>query len=118
MLFSLYMLLWVPMFVQTTEPDGSVRSGSIKKQIALNNVEQKDSILLSRLVNTRIILTDGSIKKNCKVKEIHEYWLVYEKDGSLHDQLIEKIKRIEIGDGTKQAVFFDEKNQPVIVIIN
>lgn len=103
MLLGLLMFIWVPMFVQTTKPDRSVRSGSIQKQIALNNIEKKDSILLSRLVTVRIVLKDGSIKKNCKVIEIHEYWLVYEKDGSLHDLLIEKIKRIEIGDGTKHA---------------
>lgn len=108
MLIGLSMFLWVPMFAQTAD--------SIKKQNAPDKVEGKDSTLLVMLKNTRIVFKDGSIRKNCKVKEINDYWIVYEKDGSMHDQTIEKIRRIEIGDGTRHAVFFDEKNKPVIRI--
>ncbi len=114
LLLGLLLFLWVPMMAQTTSPDLSVRAGSEKKQNAPGYVERKDSALLSRLKDTRIIFKDGSIRKHCTVKQINAYWIVYEKDGSLHDLEIEKIKRIEICDGTTQAVFFDEKNKPDI----
>jgi hypothetical protein len=100
MLLGLSMFLWVPMFAQT--PDSS------NKKNALN------ATIVSQLEKTRIIFKDGSIRKNCKVKEIHDYWIVYEKEGSLHDLLIEKILRIEINDGTMRAIYFDERNKPEI----
>jgi len=118
MLISLSMFLCVPVIAQTEVPGNSFRSDSNKKQMSLELQERKDSLLLSRLGNTRIILKDGSIKKNCNVKEINEYWIVFEKEGSLHDQLIEKIRRIEIEDGRMQAVFFDENNKSMIRAIN
>jgi hypothetical protein len=111
MLIGLSMFIWVPMFT----PTGFAQTeGSTQKENAPNNIKKKDSLLLSRLRNTRIVFKDGSIRKNCKVKEINDYWIVYEKEGSLHDLMIEKVSRIEIGDGTMQAVFFDEKNKPGI----
>ena len=106
LLLGLCMLLWAPMMAQT--------SNSTIKQNAPTCVERKDSALLSRLKETRIVFKDGSIRKNCNVKQINDYWIVYEKAGSEHDLEIDKIKRIEICDGTMQAVFFDEKNKPEI----
>ena len=97
------MFLWVPMLAEAAE--------SKKEQKVY--AEKNDSLLLKKLLKTRIIMKDGSIKKNCKVTEIKEYWIVYEKEGSLHDVMIEKIERIEFNNGT-QAVFFDEKNKPEI----
>lgn len=97
------MFLWVPMFSQTVE---------IKKEQKVSDLKN-DSLLLSRLTKTRIVFKDGSIKKNCRITEIREYWIVYEKDGSTHDQMIEKIARIEFNDGMK-AIFFDEKNNPKV----
>ncbi len=108
LLIGLSMFFWVPMFAQTKSPDNTVGADSTTKKNVPN------TLLLSRLENTRIIFKDGNIRKNCKVKEINDYWIVYEKDGSLHDLMIEKIKRIEIGNGTMPAVFFDEKNKPEI----
>jgi hypothetical protein len=69
--------------------------------------------LLNTLGYTRIVLKDGSIKKDCLLKEIKANGLVYLKDKVLHDMAIDKIKRIEIEDsGT--AIFFDEHNKPLI----
>src|SRR3990172_7198428 len=102
MLIGLSMFLWAPMFAQTAD--------STKKNTP-GNIERKETSLISMLKNTRIVFKDGSIRKNCKVKEINDYWIVYEKNGSLHDLMIEKIRRIEISDGTTQAVLFDEKNK-------
>lgn len=106
---------WASVFAQTEQQDKSDITNGINNKVLNNN---DNSMLLSRLGNTRIIFKDGSIRKNCKIKEIHEYWIVYEKEGSLHDQLTENIKRIEIGDKTMQAVFFDENNKPFIKTIN
>ena len=122
MLIGLSMFLWVPMFTpsgfaQTADSiparTTDFQSGG-KQKNAPGQVQRKDSLLLSRLRDTRIVFKDGSIRKNCKVKEINDYWIVYEKDGSLHDLMIEKISRIEIGDGTMQVVVFDEKSKPKI----
>ena len=96
------MFLWVPMFAEAQD--------SAKKTQA----EQKEMQLLSRLKKTKIVLKDGTIKKNCSVIEIKDYWIVYEKEGSLHDLMIEQIERIEIMDEKKQAVFFDKRNKPEI----
>lgn len=103
-LIGLSMFLWVPMFAQT----------GTTKQNASNVPARNDSLFLQRLSNTRIVLKDGTQKKNCKITEIKEYWIVFEKEGSLHDMMIDKIERIEICDGTMQAVFFNEKNRPEI----
>ena len=98
------MLLWMPMMAQT--------NNSVTNRTETQQLEKKDSIPLSQLEKTRIVLKDGSIKKNCHIKEINDYWILYLKDGSLHDQAIDKIRRIEITDGTMRAVFFDENNRP------
>lgn len=113
MLIGLSLFLWMPLLYNPVGRFEQI-TNSIKKQNASNFIERKDSIILSRLKNTRIVFKDGSIRKNCTVKEINNYWIVYEKDGSLHDLEIEKISRIEIGNGTMKAVFFDEKNKPGI----
>ena len=104
MLISLSVILWVPMMAQTKD--------SITHQTS--PIHRNDSLLISKLRKTRIVLKDGTIKKNCHVKEIHDYWIVYEKEESLHDLMIEEIERIEIMDGTMHAVFFDEKKKPVV----
>jgi hypothetical protein len=125
-LIGLFAFLWLPMLSHAKSPDGSVRTDyaaeysempgycGLSEQRLTGGDARKDSMLISRLGNTRIVFKDGSIRKNCKVKEINAYWIIYEKDGSLHDLMIEKIRRIEICDGTMQAIFFNEKNKPEI----
>ena len=106
LMICLLMFIWVPMFAQTTN---NTTNQDVSKQI-----EKQDTGLLSKLAKTRIVLKDGSIKKNCRIKEINSYWIVFEKDGSLHDQMIDKIKRIEICDGKMNAVIFDKMNKPKV----
>ncbi len=43
----------------------------------------------------RVIESDGTIIKNIKLLEIKEYWIVYIKNNSTHDLMMEKINRIE-----------------------
>ncbi len=57
---------------------------------------------------------DGSEIRNALIKEIHDHWIVYEKNGSLHDFMIEKIDRIGIGSNRSYAVYFDTKGKPYI----
>ena len=61
----------------------------------------------------KIILKGMGIIKNVKVHQIKPYWIVYIKNGSYHDLMIEKIKKIEIGKEQGRNIYF-EKNKPVI----
>jgi|GEM_PF-4166095 len=59
-----------------------------------------------------IILKDHSIIKNIKIHEIREYWIVYVKNESLHDLMMEKIERIEFPKskwGNVKIEFHDNK---------
>lgn len=105
-ILPLAVLLWLalPSFAQ---------KDSTKKE-TLIEAEYGKPVILSQLGLTRIVLRNGNIKKDCKIVELHDYWIVYEKDGSLHDQMIDKIKRIELCGEVNSAIFFDEKNKPVI----
>ncbi|OFY85180.1 MAG: hypothetical protein A3F72_05210 [Bacteroidetes bacterium RIFCSPLOWO2_12_FULL_35_15] len=73
-----------------------------------------DSIDILSLGNLRIVEKDGTIKKNTILKEIHSYWIIYEKDGSLHDFLISAIDRIELGNKKGKAIYFDKKGKATI----
>ena len=68
-----------------------------------------DSVRIEDLGKLRIIEMDGSIKKNVIIKEIHTYWIVYEKEASLHDFLITSIERIEMEDYKNKAIYFDKR---------
>jgi hypothetical protein len=58
------------------------------------------------LGKARIVLKDGSIKKSCRLREIHATWIIYVKDGVLHDLPMDKISRLELEDG-EGAVYFE-----------
>ncbi len=46
----------------------------------------------------KIFEKDNSILKNIKILEIKEYWIVYEKNSSSHDIMMDVIRRIEFPD--------------------
>ena len=46
----------------------------------------------------RIIEKDNSIIKSIKLIEVNKYWIVYEKNSSTHDLMMEVILRIEFPD--------------------
>ena len=46
----------------------------------------------------RIIEKDKSIRKGITLHEVKEYWVVYVKNGSVHDIMMEKIDRIEFSE--------------------
>ncbi|MBN4062118.1 MAG: hypothetical protein COA57_02850 [Flavobacteriales bacterium] len=68
----------------------------------------------SRFGTGKIILKDRSIIKKVIVHEIYPYWIIYKKDGSLHDLLIEEIDKIEIGKNKQRVIVFDENNKTII----
>jgi hypothetical protein len=74
-------------------------------------------IPLAELGICRMIERDGSVWKAVKLYEIYPFHLVFIKNGSLHDMLIENINRIEIEKMKGFAVVFDSKNKPKIVSV-
>ncbi|MCC7301185.1 MAG: hypothetical protein IT233_00945 [Bacteroidia bacterium] len=80
--------------------------------IAIRNSQKKWP--LWQLGICTIIETDGSEIRRAVIKEIHDYWVVYEKEGSLHDIMIEKIGRIQLGSDKACSVFFDSIGKPYI----
>ena len=68
---------------------------------------------VEELGRTRIALKDGTMRVACTLKEIHADWILYEKNGALHDLMIDKILRIETPEGPGGgAIVFDRKNRP------
>lgn len=53
---------------------------------------------LKALGSGRIVEKDKTIITNIQLVEVHDYWIVYLKQGSLHDLLLERIDRIEFPD--------------------
>jgi hypothetical protein len=104
---TLLAALWLPAssFAQNATRDTmqiSCRSGG---SIAVNSIGR-----------TRIHFKDGTVRKDCILKEFKDQWLIYEKDGSLHDAEVEKISWIEFADKV-HAIYFDEKSKPVVWFI-
>lgn len=73
----------------------------------------KNELNLKDLGYTRIVLKDGSIKKNCIITEIGENGIVYIKDRVLHDMLIDRVKKIEFDEG-EWFIYFEADHQPVV----
>ena len=69
---------------------------------------------LQALGKGKIYETDNTSTKNIEIFEIKEFWIVYIKNDSLHDLLIEKIDRIEFPDSKWGSVVITFiKNKPV-----
>lgn len=83
------------------------------KDTVLIHCEYGGTIPLKKIGITRIYFKDGSIRKDCTLKEFKGQWLIYIKDGSLHDVEIDKISRIELANKT-MAIYFDEKFKPLV----
>lgn len=73
----------------------------------------KHELNLKDLGYTRLILKDGSIKKNCIVTEIGENGIVYIKDKVLHDMLIDRVQKIEFDEGD-WYIYFEPSHKPVV----
>lgn len=65
-------------------------------QMQLPDLTRKED--LEALGFGRIIEKDQSVLKNITLYEVHTYWIVYVKNGSVHDLPMEKIGRIEFSE--------------------
>lgn len=68
-----------------------------------DNISNKNQPAVITLKNKKTI-------KNIRLYEIQPNVIVYEKEGSLHDLLIQNIKRIET---SKEIIAFDKNNKPL-----
>ena len=102
---SLLSILPAEALAQTGLPAGQAGSQSpdTTKEGAMTVIRS----LHDKFGTGRIMLKDRGIIKNVKIYEIHPYWIVYIKNGSLHDLMIEKIQRIEIGKEKQRTIYFD-----------
>lgn len=80
---------------------------SIMKQI---------NILQHKYGEGRIILKNRGIYKRIKIHQINDLWIVYIKNGSTHDMMVEEIDRIEIGKEKQAIIRFDERGKVIIHI--
>ncbi len=71
-------------------------SHSVATQAQLPDLSKKEN--LKALGVGRIVEKDRSILKNITLYEVKEYWIVYIKNGSVHDLLMEQIDRIEFSE--------------------
>jgi hypothetical protein len=118
---ALIFLLWFPIGIvflnnhtnkiSTPLPVMQIDTGLVKVIPVKFNNKYKN---VADLQSCRIIETDNTIYKDVRILEIHSYWIVYEKNGSSHDFMIERIKRIEIGPERNYAIFFTDKKKPFI----
>lgn len=74
---------------------------------------------LKSLGKGRIIERDNSNITDIMLFEVHEYWIVYVKDESLHEMMMEEIKRIEFRETKWGALKISfPKNTPIINRLN
>ncbi|HLF33402.1 MAG TPA: hypothetical protein VI583_04165 [Cyclobacteriaceae bacterium] len=79
----------------------------------LNNKE-----VLKHLGIGRIIETDKTMIRNITLHELKESWIIYKKDGSLHDLLMEKISLIEFPESMWGSVTIEfPENMPKISLM-
>ena len=87
---------------------------------SLMNFIQTDSTgTLPVLGKGSMYLKENRVIKNIRVREIKAYWIVFEKDGSLHDRMIDEISRIEFPEAKPgPVVMIFENNKPVMKKMN
>lgn len=80
-------------------------------QLQFNQIETGT---LSNLGKGIIYLKEKRIIKNILLKEIKPLFITYEKDGSLHDRMIDEINNMEFIDAKPEPVVLAfENNKPV-----
>ena len=80
---------------------------------------QSDDIFPSLNLGKGIIyLKEKRVIKNIRLKEIKTYWIIYQKDESLHDRMMDEIVRIEFPDAKPEPLIMEfENNKPVLKIM-
>lgn len=83
-------------------------------QLQTKSPDLSDPADLKSLGIGKIIRKDKSVIKNIKLNGVKEYWIVYEKNESLHDLMTEKIDRLEFVEskwGPIQIQFFNDRSE-------
>ncbi len=84
---------------------------------SLNLSLQKNlEVNLSQFGKAKIKFKDGYIYKNCLIQTVKANYIVYLKNGVLHDQMIDKILRITFINYPLE-LHFDEKNKGNIKLV-
>lgn len=76
--------------------------------------ENGNKVLLTSLGKTTMYLKSGGPKTKCTIMKIGVLDIEFLKDGSLHNILIEKIKRIVPDKYPDQVIYFDAEHKPFI----
>ncbi|HAO98897.1 MAG TPA: hypothetical protein DCQ83_02510 [Fibrobacteres bacterium] len=77
--------------------------------------EDPELLVIKHLGRVLMVLKDGTMKRSCLIKEIHDNWIVYEKNGVLHDEMIDRILRLETPAGAAWTIEFDDHNKPRLI---
>jgi hypothetical protein len=81
----------------------------------LQFVQSDGGNMINNLGKGIIYLNENRIIKNIRLKEINAFWIVYEKDGNLHDKLMEEINHIEFPEAKPEPVSMQfENKKPVL----
>jgi len=90
---------------------GTLAQKEFKNMDSLNaKLQCSAPVNLTEYGKARIELKEGTVYLNCIITEIRNGWLVYKKSGTLHDQMIDKIKRVRF-EQAPLVLEFDELNK-------
>ena len=80
---------------------------------------QSNNIIASLNLGKGIMyLKEKKVIKNIRLREIKTYWIIYQKDESLHDRMMDEIVRIEFPDAKPEPLIMEfENNKPVLKIM-
>ena len=82
--------------------------------IQMQFVQSTDIVASSQLGKGIIYLKEKRIIKNIILKEIKTYWIIYQKDESLHDKMMDEILRIEFPDANPEPIVMEFVNNKMI----
>ena len=81
----------------------------------MNFIQTDSTSTLHGLGKGSMYLKENRVIKNIRVRELKAYWIVFEKNGSLHDRMIDEIARIEFPEAKPEPVIMVfENNRPVL----
>ena len=89
----------------------AMHDGHFSAEMLLDFSKKED---LKFLGTGKLIQQDGSVIKNIHLLEIDSYWIIYEKNSSSHDMMMDVISRIEFSDtkwGPLYLVFPNNKTE-------
>jgi hypothetical protein len=80
---------------------GQTQSNDSCTKLSING----NTVKWTELGKTRIYLKDGTIKTRCTIHEVRRLFVLYEKDGVLHDLSIDRINHIEVTEQSRMVYF-------------